>query len=106
MCMSECIYLLMCKLYYNDSYIFSRILTQEEGQFERTYSEATAERMDEEVKSMVDEAYRRTLALIQDKQEQVCRMFVYVCLCVFMHMYAFLNILCKYSHVCMYIYTQ
>lgn len=47
---------------------------REESQFgpaDRLYSNATAELMDAEVKIIVDEAYRRTLALIEDKKEQV-----------------------------------
>jgi len=38
---------------------------------ERPYGNATAEAMDEEVRRCVDEAYERTLALIEDKKEQV-----------------------------------
>ena len=35
------------------------------------HSNATAELMDEEVKKIVDEAYRRTIQLMEDKKEQV-----------------------------------
>lgn len=38
---------------------------------ERMYSNATAEVMDEEVRQMVDEAYKRTIALMTEKKEQV-----------------------------------
>lgn len=37
------------------------------------YSEATAEVMDREVKAVVDEAYIRTLALMEQRKEQVWR---------------------------------
>ena len=38
---------------------------------DKLYSEATAEVMDAEVKVIVDEAYRRTLALMLEKQKEV-----------------------------------
>jgi AFG3 family protein len=38
---------------------------------EKMYSNATAEMMDEEVRKIVEEAYNRTLTLIQEKREQV-----------------------------------
>lgn len=44
---------------------------REEGQYERVYSENTAEIMDSEVKSIVDTAYERTLQLMRDKSDQV-----------------------------------
>ena len=46
---------------------------KEDGQWpqDRMYSNATAEVMDEEVRAMVDEAYKRTIALMTDRQEQV-----------------------------------
>jgi ATP-dependent Zn protease len=37
----------------------------------RLYSNATAEVMDEEVRSIVAEAYTRTLALMEERREQV-----------------------------------
>lgn len=46
---------------------------KEEGQWpsDRLYSNATAEIMDEEVKLIVDEAYRRTIKLMEDRKDQV-----------------------------------
>jgi len=46
---------------------------QQTGGFpeERPYSEQTAQTMDEEARRMVDEAYKRTIKLIQDKKHQV-----------------------------------
>jgi len=38
---------------------------------ERMYSESTSELMDTEVRAIVDEAYKRTIALMIDKKEQV-----------------------------------
>ena len=46
---------------------------KEEGQWpaDKMYSNATAELMDSEVKLIVDEAYKRTLQLMEDHKEQV-----------------------------------
>ena len=46
---------------------------KEDGAFpgDRMYSNATAELMDEEVKLIVDEAYKRTIKLMEDKKDQV-----------------------------------
>ena len=46
---------------------------KEEGQWpqDRLYSNATSEIIDEEVKSIVDEAYKRTLKLVEERREQV-----------------------------------
>ena len=46
---------------------------KEEGQWpqDRLYSNATAEVMDQEVRQLVDEAYKRTLALMETHREQV-----------------------------------
>lgn len=46
---------------------------KEEGQWpqDRMYSNATAEVMDQEVRIMVDEAYKRTIALMTERKEQV-----------------------------------
>merc|ERR1719181_529183 len=46
---------------------------QEGGGFpqERMYSNATAEAMDGEVRAIVEEAYQRTLNLMEEKREQV-----------------------------------
>jgi len=38
---------------------------------ERLYSNATAEVMDQEVRTIVDAAYQRTLALMEESKEQV-----------------------------------
>ena len=38
---------------------------------ERPYGNATAEVIDSEVRKLVDEAYARTLALVEDKKDQV-----------------------------------
>lgn len=38
---------------------------------EKPYSEATAELIDEEVRRLVEQAYERTLQLIQDKKDMV-----------------------------------
>lgn len=48
---------------------------KEEGQWpqDKLYSNATAEVMDEEVRNMVEEAYKRTLKLMEDKREQVIK---------------------------------
>merc|ERR1711916_388653 len=40
---------------------------------EKMYSPATAEKMDREVKEIVDEAYKRTLNLIEEKKDQVVK---------------------------------
>jgi AFG3 family protein len=46
---------------------------KEEGQWpqDKLYSNATGEVMDEEVRSIVEEAYKRTLALMEERKEQV-----------------------------------
>lgn len=46
---------------------------REDGQWPQVkmYSNATAEVMDEEVRSIVDEAYKRTLVLMEQKKDQV-----------------------------------
>lgn len=46
---------------------------REDGQWpqDRLYSNATAEVMDEEVRKIVDEAYQKTLRLMEEKKEQV-----------------------------------
>lgn len=44
---------------------------KEEGQMERLYSDHTAEVIDEEVRLIVDEAYKRTLRLMEEKKDQV-----------------------------------
>lgn len=46
---------------------------KEDGQWpqDRMYSNATAEVMDEEVRVMVDEAYKRTIQLMTERKEQV-----------------------------------
>merc|ERR1712127_909527 len=41
------------------------------GMSEKPYSDATAEAMDEEAWTIVDEAYARTVALIREKQHEV-----------------------------------
>lgn len=45
---------------------------KEDGQMEKMYSDHTAQVIDEEVRLIVDEAYKRTLQLMEDKKEQVC----------------------------------
>ena len=44
---------------------------KEEGQMERLYSDRTAEVIDEEVRLIVEEAYKRTLRLMEEKKDQV-----------------------------------
>jgi AFG3 family protein len=46
---------------------------KEEGQYpqDRLYSNATSEIIDEEVKAIVDEAYKRTLKLVEERRDQV-----------------------------------
>jgi len=46
---------------------------REDGQWpqDKMYSNATAEVMDEEVRSIVDEAYKRTLVLMEQRKDQV-----------------------------------
>lgn len=39
--------------------------------FTKPYSEATAEKIDQQVKKIIDEAYQRTLQLLTDKREQL-----------------------------------
>lgn len=48
---------------------------KEEGQWpqDKLYSNATAEVMDEEVRNIVEEAYKRTLKLMEDNREQVIK---------------------------------
>lgn len=43
----------------------------EEGQFQKPYSEDTARLMDQEVRKLIQEAYNRSLALLQSKKDQV-----------------------------------
>ena len=43
----------------------------EMGMSDKPYSDATAEAMDEEARSVVDEAYKQTVALIREKKDQV-----------------------------------
>ena len=42
------------------------------------YSESTSELMDTEVRAIVDEAYKRTIALMIEKKEQVGCDFLFV----------------------------
>lgn len=44
---------------------------QEENSFNRPYSEATARMIDEEVRSVVDVAYQRTLDLVNEKSDLI-----------------------------------
>ena len=46
---------------------------REDGAFpqDKLYSNATAEKIDEEVRAIVDEAYKRTLQLMEERKEQV-----------------------------------
>ena len=41
------------------------------GPADRLYSNATSEIIDEEVKAIVDEAYKRTLKLVEERREQI-----------------------------------
>lgn len=43
----------------------------EEASFTKPYSEATAERIDQEVKKIVDKAYARTLNLLQERHDEL-----------------------------------
>lgn len=42
-----------------------------EYSFDKRYSEATAEKIDQEVRKLIDEAYKRTLKLLEDKREEL-----------------------------------
>lgn len=44
---------------------------QEENSFNRPYSEATARMIDEEVRDVVDVAYKRTLELVNEKADLI-----------------------------------
>lgn len=44
---------------------------QSEYSFNKPYSDATAERIDQEVKKMIDKAYERTIHLLEDKREEL-----------------------------------
>ncbi len=44
---------------------------QEEGSFNKPYSDDTARLIDGEVRTLVDTAYQRTLGLLRDKRELV-----------------------------------
>jgi AFG3 family protein len=49
---------------------FGRV-DQQEQSFQKPYSESTAQLMDEEVRKLIDTAYKRTFQLLSDKKEQV-----------------------------------
>ena len=61
------------QLYGMNSRVGQLAFPQKEGGMpgERPYSDATAEAMDEEARSVVNAAYQRTLTLIREKKEQV-----------------------------------
>ena len=46
---------------------------QQGAQIQKPYSDDVAELFDEEVKSIVDSAFKRTKALLEEKAEEVCR---------------------------------
>lgn len=47
---------------------------QEENSFTRPYSEATAKMIDEEVRDVVDVAYKRTIGLVKEKSDLITSM--------------------------------
>lgn len=63
----------MVQVYGMNERIGQLAFPKEDGQWpqDRMYSNATAEVMDEEVRAMVDEAYKRTLQLMTERKEQV-----------------------------------
>ncbi len=63
----------MVQVYGMNEKIGQLAFPKEDGQWpqDRLYSNATAEVMDEEVRKIVDDAYKRTIALMEEKREQV-----------------------------------
>ncbi len=63
----------MVQVYGMNEKIGQLAFPKEDGQWpqDRLYSNATAEVMDEEVRKIVDDAYKRTIALMEEKRGQV-----------------------------------
>ncbi|EWM24473.1 Peptidase, FtsH [Nannochloropsis gaditana] len=64
----------MIQVYGMNDRIGNLAFPKQEGGFgmeQRAYSETTAQAMDEEAKKLVDEAYTRTLVLLQEKKAQI-----------------------------------
>lgn len=47
---------------------------QEENSFNKPYSEATARLIDEEVRNLVDSAYKRTVQMVREKKDLIAAM--------------------------------
>ena len=53
--------------------IVFKLPTSSEVSYDKPYSDTTAQLIDDEARQIIDEAYKATLALIQEKKEQVIK---------------------------------